>query len=541
MRFAASAGSLITAVSDASDSTYIRRASVGSPGAYFRLGVPSIPAGSDIATVVPAARIKQPTGTAPKVLAFSFYGVAQMAAVPATKTTKGFPAATMYPTGPRVAFPGVFSSATGVAADASSGARLSPNGKDWLSELQAGRVGIAVDDGHAPTDGNRAYVYEIWAQCYYAARPTASVAIDASTPLNASSFPLFDVTVSALIEAWQDNVGLATGTDARWQLEVFTAAQVAAGGFDPAVTVPIWSAGGIAPLSYVDGVTLSTSSPTAACDTVLANGSYYAYVRAARSFGIGAATAGAWSTLAFTVAVTPPTSPTISAVREDANQRVLVTVTPNASSGATAPFVSLQRTSDAGVTWQAVHGATGVPGAFGTPIVFGDYMAPRGVALTYRAQVVATVSAQQLGSAWVTAAVTGPASVGWNLKVPDAPAMNMLGALVLKDPDFQLVEDVVEFNVPGRTYPVVVTMAMNGIDGGFDMQTRTDAEWALLQALMAYRGPLFLESPFGWGRCIRIMPISGGGRSAARKWAEVGPAGDARRNVHLDYREVAEP
>jgi hypothetical protein len=110
----------------------------------------------------------------------------------------------------------------------------------------------------------------------------------------------------------------------------------------------------------------------------------------------------------------------------------------------------------------------------------------------------------------------------------------------LKDPEFQQVEETVEFNVPGRTYPVVVSMAMNGIDGGFDIETRTDADWALLHGVMAYRGPAYLESPFGWGRWVRIMPIQGGGRSPARKWAELGVPGDARRRVRLEYREVGE-
>ena len=523
-RFASTGGTGGAIMHDGSDATYIRRMSAGSPGIYYHLGVPSVPGGSDVATIVPCARVKQPTGTAPKILSLNLYG---------------FKAGGVYCAGPKVGFPGVFSSATNVAADASAGPALAPIGTGWVAAAAAGLLGIAVDDGHAPTDGNRDYIYELSADVYYAARPTASVTTTPSSPISTTSFPTFNVGVAALIEAWQDNVGAATMTDCGWELKVFTAAQVAAGGFDAAVTVPYWSAVGTAPLGYIDGSTQSTAALSVACDAALANGSYYAYVRATRPFA--GALPGAWTSPAFTVAVTLPTAPTISAARDDANQRVAVTVTPNASSGASGPLVSLQRTSDGGATWQAVHGATSVPGTFGAPIVFADYTAPRGVALTYRAQVAATVSGQQLATVWASAAVSGTlAGAGWNLKVPDVPAMNMLGALILKDPDSQQVEDVVEFNVPGRTYPVVVSMALNGIDGGFDMETRNGAEWTLLQALMAYRGAMFLESPFGWGRWIRIM-ASGGGRSAARKWTEVGPAGDARRRVRLDYREVSEP
>jgi hypothetical protein len=523
-RFASTGGTGGAIMHDGLDTTYIRRMSAGSPGIYYHLADPSVPAGSDVATIVPCARVKQPTGTAPKILSLNLYG---------------FKAGGIYCAGPKVGFPGVFSSPANVAAAASAGAALAPIGTGWVAAAAAGLLGIAVDDGHAYTDSNRDYIYELSADVYYAARPTASVTTTPSSPISTTSFPVFNVSVSALIEAWQDNVGAATMTDCAWELKVFTAAQVAAGGFDAAVTVPYWSAVGTAPLDYIDGSTPSTAAPSVACDSVLANGSYYAYVRATRAFA--GALAGAWTSLAVTVAITLPTAPTISAAADGANQRVAVTVTPNASSGATGPLVSLQRTSDGGATWQAVHGATSVPGTFGTPIAFYDYTAPRGVALTYRVQVTATVSSQQLATVWASAAVAGTlAGAGWNLKVPDAPAMNMLGALIAKDPEFTQTEEVVEFNVVGRTYPVVVSMALNGIDGAFDMQTRTEAEWTLLQALMAYRGALFLESPFGWGRWIRIM-VPGGGRSAARKWAETGPAGDARRRVHLDCREVGEP
>jgi hypothetical protein len=522
-RFASTGGSGGAIMHDGSDATYIRRMSAGSPGIYYHLAAPSVPAGSDVATIVPCARVKQPTGTAPKILSLNLYG---------------FKAGGVYCAGPKVGFPGVFSSATNVAADASAGPALAPIGTGWVAAAAAGLLGIAVDDGHAPTDGNRDYIYELSADVYYAARPTASVTTTPSSPISTTSFPTFNVGVAALIEAWQDNVGAATMTDCGWELKVFTAAQVAAGGFDAAVTVPYWFVVGAAPLDYIDGSTLSTAALTFACDSALANGSYSVYVRAARTFA--GALPGAWASLAFTVAVTLPTAPTISAARDDANQRVAVTVTPNASSGASGPLVSLQRTSDGGATWQAVHGATSVPGTFGTPIAFYDYTAPRGVALTYRAQVAATVSSQQLATVWATTAVTGPVCTGWNVKVPDAPAMSMFGAAIAQHPDFQQVEETVEFNVPGRTYPVVVSMALNGIDGGFDIETRTDADWALLQALMKYRAPLFLESPFGWGRWIRIMP-QGGGRSPARKWIEVGTPGDARRRVRLEYREVGEP
>ena len=54
-------GSATTAVSDESDATYVRRKANKAPMARFLLAAPSIPAGNDIATIVPGARLRQPT------------------------------------------------------------------------------------------------------------------------------------------------------------------------------------------------------------------------------------------------------------------------------------------------------------------------------------------------------------------------------------------------------------------------------------------------------------------------------------------------
>lgn len=523
-RFAAIGGTLLAVVTDGSDATYLRRSSIGSPGAYYLIGAPSIPAGNDIATVVPCARIKQTTGTPPQMLALNMFG----------KT--GF---ADYAAGHKIGFPGVYEAATSVEAAAWKGQGISPNGLDWLTALQAGGIGIAVDDGHAPTDSDRDYIYELSAAVYHAARPTASVTTDPVSPVP-TSYPRITVTISALIEAWQDNASAVTGTDCSLELRVFSAAEYGAAGFDPATAASYIGAVGSLPLSYIDGSTLSTASTDPfTLGAALANGTYRAYVRATRSFP--GALPGAWSYTQFDVTPALPTPPSVSTLKDDAAQSVTVTVTPQASTGASDPVVTVQRSADDGLSWQTVHDAASIPGSFGTSLVVVDRTAPRGVGLLYRANVTATVDTWQLASLWTVASATGMLSAaGWNIKIPDASGMDLIGALVLADPSFERIEDVVEYNIPGRTYPVVVSLALNGIDGGLDLVTRTEPEWTLLQGIMDYRGPVYLESPFGWGRWIRIMP-SGGGRSSARKWSELGTPGYARRTVHLDYREVAEP
>ena len=61
-------GNATTAVSDQSDATYVRRKVDGAPTARFRLATPAVPAGHDIATIVPGARLRQPTSRPPKLV-----------------------------------------------------------------------------------------------------------------------------------------------------------------------------------------------------------------------------------------------------------------------------------------------------------------------------------------------------------------------------------------------------------------------------------------------------------------------------------------
>ena len=216
-----------------------------------------------------------------------------------------------------------------------------------------------------------------------------------------------------------------------------------------------------------------------------------------------------------------------------ATQRVTVTVTPVAGGGAASPIVSVERSADAGATWAPVRGATNMPGTLGTPIVVYDYEAPRATALSYRAHVEATISTQQLVSDWATAAVSGTlADADWNLKCPLDPSLNLLDAQINADPEWSQEEDAATFRPVGRKYPVVVSMSMGGADGSMTITARTAAVWAALEALRDYQGTLFLESPYGWQRYIRIL---------SRSWTETGAAGAARRRLSCSYLEVEAP
>ena len=488
--------------------------------ARFALEAPSIPAGNDVATIVPGARLRQPTSRAPKLVTLAM-------SVPGSGKPKNKIAPTV--NGPSVRA-GSGTSAYTYATPAAAGKTAGPTGP-WSGVL--GKLAVRVQDGHKHDDANRAYVYEVFADVYHAARPTAAIVLDPEPPITTTSYPEIGAELTALVEDWQDDGGEAARTEIAYEVKLFTPAQYNAAGFDPATSTPFWGTQGIsASLDYVDGSTPSTESVGETPETPLPNSAYRAYARGRRYFA--AAQWGAWATLDFTVGVTPPNDPTISAALDDANQRVGLTVTPVATAGFDAPLYTVERSVD-GETWEAVRGAAKALGAFGTPAAFYDYEAPRGVALFYRAQVEATVTASpvQLVSAWKLVGVSGHLSTAdWNLKAPLDPSLNLLGASVTADPDWTQNEDAATFRPVGRKYPVVVSMSLGGADGSLEISANTDAEWAAVEALRDYAGALLLESPYGWSRYIRIL---------SRSWTEKGSPEAARRRTAFSFLEVGAP
>lgn len=507
------------AVSDQSDDTYIRRKTDGAPLARFALAPPSIPADHDIATVVPGARLKQPTSNPPKVVTLAM-------SVPGSGKPKNKIA-------PIVNGPGVRAgSGTSIytwATPAAQGAMAGPTGP-WADVL--GKLHVRVNDGHKASDANRAYIYELFADAYYCARPVASLATNPATPITGTSYPEVLATFSALVESWQDNAGPPARTEVAYEVKVFSSAQYLAAGFDPATSPAVWATQGLtAPLDYTDGVNPSSETTSETPDVPLPNGSYRVYARGRRVFD--AAQFSAWAYITITVNVAPCPAPTLTATLDDANQRVVLTVTPNSTSGATDPLTTIERSEDAGETWTPVRGALRLAAPFGAPATIYDYEAARATALRYRAATEATISAQQLVSAYATVTVSGTLSAaGWNIKCPLDPALNVLGAGIEADPEWTQEEDVATFRPVGRSRPVVVSMSLGGADGTMTISSRTAAEWAAIEALRDYRGTLLLESPYGWRRYIRIL---------ARSWSEAGTPGSARRRATLQFLEVGAP
>jgi hypothetical protein len=512
-------GNATTAVSDQGDGTYIRRKVDGAPTARFRLATPAIPTGHDVATIVPGARLRQPTSRPPKLVTLAM-------SVPGT----GKPKNKIKPTvnGPAVRA-GSGTAAYTYETPAAQGRMAGPTGP-WSGLLSS--LAVRVNDGHAAGDANRAYIYDLFADVYCAARPTVALQTTPATPITGTSYPEVNATFSALVESWQDNGGAPSRTEIAYELKVFSSAQYLAGGFDPATSPAVWSTQGLtAPLDFIDGATPSSEQVDETPDVSLPNGTYRIYARGRRCFD--AAQFGAWAYVTIALNVQPCPAPLLSATLDDAAQRIILSTTPQATAGAASPLTRIERSEDGGATWEPVRGATLAAGAFGVARTDHDYEAARATALQYRACTEASFADVQLVSDYRTAAVAGTLSkASWNLKCPLDPSLNVLDVLIDKDPEWSQNEDAATFRPVGRKYPVVVSMSVGGADGSLSVTCHTDAEWAAVEELRDYAGALLLESPYGWSRYIRILQ---------RSWSETGVPGSARRRVAFAFLEVGVP
>jgi hypothetical protein len=182
-----------------------------------------------------------------------------------------------------------------------------------------------------------------------------------------------------------------------YRLKVYTAPQA-----DP-------DNGNAAQLFYDSGTT--SSSANSATIANLQNGvSYYAYVKAAAiqttRIGIGTSLPAdegwsTWASLTFSVALTSPTAPRLTASWDTVTQRTTITATGAAvTAPMTAQTFDIQRSDDGGTTWVYVRGAQAqIPnGSF--VVTAYDYEPKRGVTVRYRARSVATGAGNTIASSW---------------------------------------------------------------------------------------------------------------------------------------------
>jgi hypothetical protein len=243
----------------------------------------------------------------------------------------------------------------------------------------------------------------------------------------------------------------------------------------------------------------------------------------------------AWSAAAtLTMNVPVPNTPTVTLATDQALDRVSITVTPITTSGYADPYIYIERSDDNQQTWVPVRDASGVQGTFGVAQTFYDYESPRAETVFYRAKVESTLSGVVVNaSAYSVPQSSLITADAWNFKDVDQPGLNVIDVRVTGNPSEQVTEEQGVFRPLGRKFPVVVSGAVSGWDGALNITTVSELEWERIKYLAESQQVLYLESAFGWSKFIRILS----GVTANMSGTRTTP----KREVSLRYVEVGRP
>lgn len=337
-----------------------------------------------------------------------------------------------------------------------------------LSQAQIDSLRYSINQG---TVGLR--VYEAALEVQYVTIPV--VVVDAVTP--------DPYTASSVVPvSWVNTLDADGGVQTTYQIRVFTAAQYSAGGFNPDTSDAFWETA-----DKVFGATTSAN-----IGPLLNSTTYRVYVRAAQT--VNSATHwSAWAFDQFATSFAPPTVLSVTASAVNALARIDVTV--NRDTGGVAwDFVELQRSVDAGVTWSDVRSATYVA-ATGNTFTVSDWETGNGQSTLYRARGTRIVSSLPLTGAWVSSSsVSWTSALTW-LKSPLNPSKNL--AVTLEAP-FAAQERTLragEFDVIGRTAPVVISDVVSLPASLMTVRTDLAADLPKMIALTSDINLLFQQIP----------------------------------------------
>ena len=476
------AASVHASLADDLDSSYIRKTGTGQKSWIGAFADYTLPANYMVKQVRLRARLSTPTSASKLDL--------QLGAT-ISGAVKYFPS---------LAVRGAVSIGEVVGAWQSS----APTGASWT---QAAINELRCQLTEYKDSGDRAYIYEVYADVELASQPTVTVDAPTGTVTDTAA-PTVSWTLS-------DTDG---ESQSYFEVKVFSSAQYGAADFSPDTATATWAS----------GIT-SSSEPSKQVGTYLANGAWRAYVRAAKTVN-GQPYFSSWSYSAFTVTLTAPAVPTLTLAYTAAQGKVTATMAGTYSATFTYQRLQLQRSDNAGVTWSDVrYGSDIVPtGAIGATL--DDYEAVRGNTAYYRVRAIGFVGSNVVASAWSASSTLSVTNDGtWWLKSITDPTLNKGSIRILHGLDMQQEEDIAVFRPIGRSKAVVVSGSMYGVDGNYSIKTAGAAEWAAVNALVTHQGTLLLQAPDGTQKYIRFT---------ARSWNETGDVSFLLREVKVAYVEV---
>lgn len=321
-------------------------------------------------------------------------------------------------------------------------------------------------------------VYELYVDLTYVTIPVVALAAVSPDPYTvASVVPL----------SWVNTLDVDGDDQTRYEVKVFNEATYGVGfsGLDLDNDVPFWTSGVV-----LSAATSASTGPLVTGDT------YRVAVRVGQTVN-GVAHWSAWDTDDFDLSVTTANVQSVTVTPDNTNAKLGIAVARNTGSHAWER-VEVQRSFDAGVSWEYVRGGNYMA-ASGNSFAVDDYETANAQATLYRARATWFSSGLPITGAWVEAA----AAASWSstshwLKDPLNPSRNR--AVILEAaggqpwgaPQQRVVRQGV-FPVVGARNPVVVSDVLSG--PASVVKIRTESTAANLALLDLLRGVNLLLQP----------------------------------------------
>lgn len=272
-------------------------------------------------------------------------------------------------------------------------------------------------------------------------------------------------------------------TQTKYQVKIFSAAQYGAGGFNPETSTA----------TYDSGV-LSGTALTHKATASLPNATYRSYVKVAQTVD-GADQWSAWDFNQYTLTITPPATPVITATAQlTPVPRVQLSITY----GAGTDFLEVEYSDNAGATWSTLRGASRYVVDGTSPDVLYDYESKPGLQRSYRARAIDKPADEEFASAYsstVTATVTFDP---WWIKDLTDPLNYSMAVDVMNIPFTQTrQEERAEFHALSRANPVVVRGILRGEEfPDITFEFTAEADWAKFESIRNLQRTLLLQR--GW-------------------------------------------
>ena len=267
-----------------------------------------------------------------------------------------------------------------------------------------------------------------------------------------------------------------------YRVAVYTAAQIAQGGFTPFVTTPIQAS------NWTPGTTWSPISGWLLGEDLqwtltgdLTDGVYTAYVQSQSRWSGGGDFPTAVASTSWTRAaavspppqqVPPPPAVLDSATFDAANQRVTLTFKPGGASPATTAF-TVQASRDNAVTWVNIPSLTYLSADGMNPVVAYDYVAPLNITSQYR---VVSYTGTPLVAATAPSNVRSATPTGDQhlLKHPTNPLLNTVLPVAAPKPGdgIKITERQVQgiFQPVGGAGATVLPIRVSGPNSGLEYE-----------------------------------------------------------------------